>query len=179
MDARLQTQEKLSERNLRCNRPLSHQTPLYSSPAPTLPPPPPMTGEILVPPPTPTAPPAPVSERLRRLVQKFDPVERDNCDHALGKAGEALVGDVERRRLTEANRSDLAGTFDGPLPKMETARVTIAVLRPRRRRTINRGQNHERVCTRYSSSPAMNAACPSSSRGCIVSYAKQCYRSAE
>jgi hypothetical protein len=46
--------------------------------------------------------------RLRRLVSKFDPVVRDQRNRALGGAGEAFVVDVERRRLTEVNRVDLA-----------------------------------------------------------------------
>jgi hypothetical protein len=52
------------------------------------------------------APPMPV--RLRRLVQKFDPVERDYRNRSLGKAGEAFVVDLERHQLTEADRNDLA-----------------------------------------------------------------------
>jgi len=50
----------------------------------------------------------PIPERLRRLVRKFDPVERDYHNRSLGKAGEEFVVDLERRRLTGANRSDLA-----------------------------------------------------------------------
>jgi hypothetical protein len=49
-----------------------------------------------------------ISERLRRLVRKFDPVERDNRNRSLGKAGEAFVVDLERARLAEANRMDLS-----------------------------------------------------------------------
>jgi hypothetical protein len=47
-------------------------------------------------------------EPLRRLVRKFDPVERDLCNRSLGKAGEEFVVDVERRQLTGADRPDLA-----------------------------------------------------------------------
>jgi hypothetical protein len=47
-------------------------------------------------------------QRLRRLVRKFDPVERDHRNRALGRAGEAFVLEVERNRLIEAERSDLA-----------------------------------------------------------------------
>jgi len=50
----------------------------------------------------------PVPERLRRLVQKFDPVERDHRNRSLGRAGEEFVIDVEKRRLTEAGLPDLA-----------------------------------------------------------------------
>ena len=61
------------------------------------------------PPPTPdfNAPPRP--ERLERLIRKFDPTERDFRNRALGKAGEALIIDFERRRLAHAERRDLAG----------------------------------------------------------------------
>jgi hypothetical protein len=60
------------------------------------------------------APPAlevtnkPPPERLRQLIRKFDPVERDHLNRSLGKAGEEFVLDLERRRLSEADRSDLA-----------------------------------------------------------------------
>lgn len=47
--------------------------------------------------------------RLERLVRKFDPVERDFRNRALGKAGERFVLDVERDRLQRVNRDDLAG----------------------------------------------------------------------
>ena len=50
----------------------------------------------------------PVPDRLRRLVQKFDPVERDHRNRALGKAGEAFVLDLERCQLADADRRDLA-----------------------------------------------------------------------
>lgn len=50
----------------------------------------------------------PLPDRLRGLVRKFDPVERDYRNRSLGKAGEAFVIDLERRRLTEADRGDLA-----------------------------------------------------------------------
>src|SRR5437588_12589149 len=53
-------------------------------------------------------PPEPVPERLRRLVRKFDPVERDHRNRVLGNAGEGFVVDLERRQLTEAARPDLA-----------------------------------------------------------------------
>lgn len=47
-------------------------------------------------------------QRLQRLVRKFDPVERDHRNRALGRSGEAFVLEVERNRLIEAHRSDLA-----------------------------------------------------------------------
>ncbi len=50
----------------------------------------------------------PAPERMQQLIRKFDPVERDHRNRSLGKAGEEFVLDLERRRLTEADRSDLA-----------------------------------------------------------------------
>jgi uncharacterized protein DUF3883 len=50
----------------------------------------------------------PIPDRLRRLVRKFDPVERDYRNRSLGRAGESFVVDLERRQLTEADRTDLA-----------------------------------------------------------------------
>ena len=47
-------------------------------------------------------------EPLRRLLRKFDPVERDHFNRKLGKAGEAFVLDVERKRLSDLSRQDLA-----------------------------------------------------------------------
>ncbi len=47
-------------------------------------------------------------EGLRRLVRKFDPVQRDFRNRALGMAGEELVVGLERARLLEMNRRDLA-----------------------------------------------------------------------
>jgi len=55
-----------------------------------------------------SAPAEPIPDRLRRLVQKFDPVERDYRNRSLGKAGEFFVLDLERHRLSEADRMDLA-----------------------------------------------------------------------
>lgn len=49
-----------------------------------------------------------IPERLRRLVRKFDPAERDRRNRSLGRAGEAFVVDVERARLAKLNRQDLA-----------------------------------------------------------------------
>jgi len=46
--------------------------------------------------------------RLRLLVAKFDPVERDHRNRSLGRAGEEFVVDLERKRLTDGKRSDLA-----------------------------------------------------------------------
>lgn len=51
---------------------------------------------------------APAQAALRRLIRKFDPVERDHMNRSLGKAGEAFVMDIERRKLADADREDLA-----------------------------------------------------------------------
>ena len=45
--------------------------------------------------------------QLERLVRKFDPVERDFRNRALGKAGEEFVIEVERNKLAKAERPDL------------------------------------------------------------------------
>jgi hypothetical protein len=76
--------------------------------APTLPAPLSSPSEIFVEPPQLAAASERIPQRLRRLVRKFDPVERDYRNRSLGKAGEEFVVDVERRRLTGANRWDLA-----------------------------------------------------------------------
>jgi hypothetical protein len=49
-----------------------------------------------------------IPDGLRHLVRKFDPVERDHRNRALGKAGEEFVVNLERRLLTGLDRSDLA-----------------------------------------------------------------------
>ncbi len=65
-------------------------------------------AQVLVAPPTPGAPRKQIPARLKRLVAKFDPVERDYLNRSLGKAGESFVVDFEKNRLREANRADLA-----------------------------------------------------------------------
>lgn len=82
--------------------------PAILQPPPSAPPSPPSATEIYVDPPTFMVADKPVPERLRRLVQKFDPVERDHRNRALGKAGEAFVLDLARRQLIDADRPDLA-----------------------------------------------------------------------
>lgn len=64
--------------------------------------------DVFVAPPPPGVEPPALPPELRRLVRKFDPVERDHRNRALGKAGEQFVLGVERRRLTTAGRPDLA-----------------------------------------------------------------------
>ena len=63
---------------------------------------------VFILPPSATANEGNLPERLRRLVRKYDPVERDHRNRALGKAGEAFVLDLEQRRLHKAERPDLA-----------------------------------------------------------------------
>jgi Protein NO VEIN, C-terminal len=48
-------------------------------------------------------------EKFERLIRKFDPVERDFRNRALGKAGEEFVLDLERKALSRQDRTDLAG----------------------------------------------------------------------
>jgi hypothetical protein len=50
----------------------------------------------------------PRPEALDRLVRKFDPVERDFRNRALGRAGEAMIFEFERHRLANSDRADLA-----------------------------------------------------------------------
>src|ERR1700722_14435808 len=80
--------------------------PATLEPAPIMEPTPALPAEIFVP--TPAVTDRPLPERLRRLVQKFDPVERDHRNRWLGNAGESFGFDLEKRQLTEADRPDLA-----------------------------------------------------------------------
>ena len=50
----------------------------------------------------------PRPRQLEELIRKFDPVERDNRNRALGRAGESFVLEVERRQLAKLQRSDLS-----------------------------------------------------------------------
>lgn len=56
----------------------------------------------------PATAPRPRLPALERLVRKFDPVERDFRNRQLGRAGEAFVVEIERRRLVAQDRADLA-----------------------------------------------------------------------
>lgn len=47
-------------------------------------------------------------ETLRRLIRKFDPVERDRRNRALGQAGEEFVVKLEHRQLVDSGRADLS-----------------------------------------------------------------------
>lgn len=46
--------------------------------------------------------------RLNQLIRKFDPVERDRLNRALGRAGEEFVLEVEKTRLARAGLHRLA-----------------------------------------------------------------------
>lgn len=76
--------------------------------APAAPQPTPAPSTVFVEPPVPTGEEPQIPARLQRLVRKFDPVERDHRNRSLGKAGEAFVVEVERQRLHEMDRTDLA-----------------------------------------------------------------------
>lgn len=65
-------------------------------------------SDVFVDPPPPATDDRSLPEPLQRLVRKFDPVERDRRNRALGSAGEAFVLEVEQRRLANADRADLA-----------------------------------------------------------------------
>jgi hypothetical protein len=45
---------------------------------------------------------------LDRLMRKFDPIERDHRNRALGRAGEKFILRLEQRRLREVGRDDLS-----------------------------------------------------------------------
>jgi Domain of unknown function (DUF3883) len=64
--------------------------------------------DVFVNPPVPSAGDIVVPDRLRDLVRKFDPVERDHRNRSLGKAGEQFVFELEKQRLHQASRADLA-----------------------------------------------------------------------
>jgi hypothetical protein len=68
----------------------------------------PAPSGVFVEAPSPTNAEQKVPPGLQRLVRKYDPLERDHRNRRLGKAGEAFVVDVERKRLQEMDRSDLA-----------------------------------------------------------------------
>lgn len=49
-----------------------------------------------------------VTTALHRIVRKFDPVERDFRNRALGRLGEAFIVELERGRLRQEGREDLS-----------------------------------------------------------------------
>src|SRR5580704_6638121 len=86
---------------------LSKQPDILES-AVNLPPAPVLTSDVFVAAPALKIADDAIPERLQRLVQKFDPVERGHRNRLLGKAGEAFIVELERRQLTEGDRPDLA-----------------------------------------------------------------------
>jgi hypothetical protein len=66
------------------------------------------TEAVFVPQPKPLSNRGQVPQRLRQLVAKFDPVERDHRNRSLGKAGEEFTFELERKRLTDAGHPQLA-----------------------------------------------------------------------
>jgi hypothetical protein len=67
-----------------------------------------ISSEVFVDAPKPVLKEKLLPARLDRLIRKYDPVARDHQNRILGKAGEEFVVEVEKRRLIEANRNDLA-----------------------------------------------------------------------
>lgn len=63
---------------------------------------------VFVPPPAPAEPDEELPAPLRRLMAKYDPVERDRRNRALGRAGEEFVVELERRQLAGIGRQDLS-----------------------------------------------------------------------
>jgi hypothetical protein len=68
----------------------------------------PAPESVFIPPPALTEPNEQLPASLRRLIAKFDPVERDLRNRALGRAGEEFVVELERRQLAELGRQDLS-----------------------------------------------------------------------
>jgi hypothetical protein len=75
---------------------------------PTSPTPSSLPSEIFVEPPSLVLANQRIPQRLQRLVQKFDPVDRDHRNHLLGKSGEEFVFHLEQRQLSAGGQSDLA-----------------------------------------------------------------------
>lgn len=63
---------------------------------------------VFIPPPAPAEPNEQLPASLRRLIAKFDPVERDRRNRSLGRAGEEFVIELERRQLASLGRQDPA-----------------------------------------------------------------------
>lgn len=82
-----------------------HGTLMEQSPPAYLPAAP--STSVFVPPP-PLSLDAKKTPRLKQLIRKFDPVERDRLNRTLGRAGEEFVLEVERSRLVRAGMGNLA-----------------------------------------------------------------------
>jgi hypothetical protein len=68
----------------------------------------PVPESVFVEPPPPTEPQDQMPAALRRLIARYDPVERDRRNRALGRAGEEFVLELERRQLADLGRQDLS-----------------------------------------------------------------------
>ena len=51
----------------------------------------------------------PLRDRMKALVRKFDPAERDYRNRKLGRAGEEMIFEFEQRRLHDAGQKELSG----------------------------------------------------------------------
>ena len=89
IDRYLSTHRTMMEQSAPAYRPAAPSTSVFV-------PPPPLSLDEKKPP------------RLKQLIRKFDPVERDRLNRALGRAGEEFVLDVERHRLSKAGMNKLA-----------------------------------------------------------------------
>jgi hypothetical protein len=78
---------------------MEHSSPAYRAETPRV--------DVFVPPPPLVAAPQ-KTPRLNQLIRKFDPVERDRLNRALGRAGEEFVVEVEKSRLARAGLHRLA-----------------------------------------------------------------------
>jgi len=63
---------------------------------------------VFVPPPPPSEQQEQMPATLRRLIAKYEPVERDRRNRALGRAGEEFVVELERRQFAGLGRRDLS-----------------------------------------------------------------------
>jgi Domain of unknown function (DUF3883) len=86
----------------------NHPSALAPLPSQAIPRQPSLPSDVFVPPPVLKPAKDRVPEQLRQLVQRFDPVERDRRNRSLGRAGESFVFELEKRRLVESDRKDLA-----------------------------------------------------------------------
>lgn len=106
VDSRIQAAAQLPERPVRCNRWVLVEEPRYPGHRADTDPGAVGPGRCF--PPPAAAPPDPDPDSLRRLLRKFDPVERDHRNRALGKAGEQFVLNIERQHLMKAEKPGLA-----------------------------------------------------------------------
>lgn len=83
---------------------------------------------------------------LRRLIRKFDPIEREARNRLLGKAGEEFVMTVERKRLIRSGHESLARKDQmGGARRWRRSRLRYPLVFTGRKRTSYRGQDDERL----------------------------------